>query len=503
MKNFIIELIDKRASRKELISFSDRDIMEIRRGAGKYPVSPLIVSQIQERAGEKRFLTDSPMPVLLSIAREMLIDGQGVASLTGHYDDAAPAERYAGEPKVSDEKGHPFCFVAYDNPLEDMVRLGDTIRSQGRIPIVWSRTRGFMIDQLSVNYPLFDNINAAQLSDPKEAVRFIISRPQKRVSYIFEDFHHYLGVEETINPMAGELRALMKELYSHIDQRGEKVYLFVPRSYKLPSELEPLFTNYPTKSNAKTSGYLSRFGQCLTDPAYLERTKPVIGATVIIDRVIQILSQMETNNPLLVGHPGVGKTAIVDGLARAIYARQVPPGLKDKIVYSLSLTNLIAETRYRGDLEARMEGLMAEVIRNKDKVIIFIDEIHTLINAGAAEGGIGVGDILKPVLSRGEFPCIGATTITGSNQFFKDPALARRFKKVIVKEPSPGEALNILRGICVCLEKHHGLRIDDAALVSAVDLCLTKISDEYLPSKAISLVDGAAAYCRMRGRERG
>ncbi|MBF0510304.1 MAG: ATP-dependent Clp protease ATP-binding subunit, partial [Deltaproteobacteria bacterium] len=224
--------------------------------------------------------------------------------------------------------------------------------------------------------------------------------------------------------------------------------------------------------------------------------------TVIIDRVIQILSQMETNNPLLVGHPGVGKTAIVDGLARAIYARQVPPGLKDKTVYSLSLTNLIAETRYRGDLEARMEGLMAEVIRKKDKVIIFIDEIHTLVHAGASEGGIGVGDILKPVLSRGEFPCIGATTVTGSNQFLKDPALARRFKRVIVKEPSPGEALKILRGICVCLEKHHGLRIDDAALVSAVDLCLTKISDEYLPSKAISLVDGAAAYCRMRGRER-
>ncbi|MBF0508213.1 MAG: ATP-dependent Clp protease ATP-binding subunit [Deltaproteobacteria bacterium] len=502
MGNFIIELACESAFRKERVLFSDEDILRMRQQAGDYPVSPMIVHQIKKKAGDKGFLIDSGTPELFSIARDMLLDGEGLASITGHYADDSATPRWTLEPKKSIEIRRPFHLLAYHNHLEDLTNLAETIRAQGRIPVTWSKAGGFKIEQLSVHYPLFDNINVQRLSDPKEAIKFVISRPQKRIAYIFEDFHHYLGAEETINPVVGELRALTKELYAQADKHGVLVYFFVPYSYKPPSELEPFFESSRISSDAKVMEYLDRYGQKLTDQDYLRRIKPVIGATEVIDRVIQILAQMEANNPLLIGRPGVGKTAMVDGLARAIYQGRVPPHLKNRMVYSISLAGLIAGTRYRGDLEARVEGLMSEVIENKRGLIIFFDEIHTLVDAGAAEGGIGVGDILKPVLARGEFPCIGATTITGADRLLKDPALARRFKKVMVHEPSAHETLEILRGVLPSLEKHHGLSIDDEALVSAIELSRIYIRDEYLPSKAISLVDGAAAYSLMRGRTR-
>jgi len=142
---------------------------------------------------------------------------------------------------------------------------------------------------------------------------------------------------------------------------------------------------------------------------------------------------------------------------------------------------------------------MEDVLRNKNRIIVFIDEVHTLLNAGSAEGAIGAGDALKPVLARGEFPCIGATTFDGAEYFFRDHALSRRFKKVIIAEPTPDEALRILKGIAGCFEKHHSIKIEDAALMSAVHLSRKYLSDEYLPGKAIALIDGAAAYCRMKG----
>jgi ATP-dependent Clp protease ATP-binding subunit ClpA len=396
----------------------------------------------------------------------------------------------------------PLSLIQYNNPFDEIEYLSTSIRARGHIPIVWSKARGLMVNHLSRAYPLFDGFNVAGLNDPLEVIKFIISKPQECISYIFEDFHHYIGEKDTINPVVGEIRSLIKELYRNLTGRNESVFLFVPRSYELPPELQPFFAQSIPKSLKKTKGYLDRYGMLLTDAEFLSHTKPMIGADTLIERLLQVLSQMETNNPLLVGPPGVGKTAVVEGLARMIYSGKVHPSLHGKALYSLSLNSLIAGTRYRGDLEDRLECLMEEVLHKKDKVIIFIDEIHTLIEAGATEGGMGPADILKPVLARGEFPCIGATTPAGAECFAKDPALMRRFKKIMVHEPSVDQSLAILRGIITCFENHHRLQVDDDALATAVMMSNKHIVGEYLPGKAISLVDGAAALCSMQGKNR-
>ena len=228
--------------------------------------------------------------------------------------------------------------------------------------------------------------------------------------------------------------------------------------------------------------------------------KAVIGVDHLIHRLIQILAQMEANNPLLVGHPGVGKTAVVEGLAKALHSGKVAANLRGKMLYSLSLNSLVAGTRYRGDFEARFEDLMEEVIDKKERIIIFIDEIQTLLDAGAAEGAAGAADILKPLLARGDFPCIGATTFEGADHLSRDPALSRRFKKLIINEPTVEEAVAILQGVSGAFETHHRLAISKDALAAAVSLSVEHIPDQYLPGKAISLIDGASAYCSMRGR---
>jgi hypothetical protein len=396
----------------------------------------------------------------------------------------------------------PLSLIQYNNPLEEIEILSASIRAKGHIPIVWSKARGLMVNHLSKAYPLFDGFNVSGLNDPVEVIKFIISKPQERISYIFEDYHHYIGERDAINPIVGEIRSLIKELYRNLSGRNEGVFFFVPRSYELPPELQPFFIQSIPNSSKKTDGYLDRYGLLLTDADFLLHAKPVIGMDMSIERMLQILSQMETNNPLLVGSPGVGKTAVVEGLARMIYERKVPPGLQGKALYSLSLNSLIAGTRYRGDLEDRLEKLMEEVLYKKDKIIVFIDEIHTLMEAGSTEGGMGPADILKPVLARGEFPCIGATTPAGVDSFAKDPALLRRFKKIVVHEPTAEQSLAILRGIVNCFENHHRLRVDDDALATAVMMSKKHIVGEYLPGKAISLVDGAAALCSMQGKTR-
>jgi len=391
-------------------------------------------------------------------------------------------------------------LVTYDNHPEDLKKLIHNISDEGKTSIVWNNVRGFMLNYQSMSYHLSEYKEESALCDPKEAIKFIISKKQKQVDYIFEDFHHLIGTKDSIHPGIGEIRSLIKEMARSLNGRDEQIFFLVPSSYELPAEMSPFFKQL-TKAGKRTKGFLEKFGILLTEENFLLRSKPVIGADTQIERVIQILSQMETNNPLLVGHPGVGKTAVVEGLAKMLFKGEVPANLKGKILYQLPLNCLVAGTKYRGEFEERLEGLMEEVIQNKNRIIIFIDEIHTLLDAGSAEGAIGAGDALKPVLARGEFPCIGATTFDGAEHLFKDHALSRRFKKVLIKEPTPEEALRILKGISGCFEKHHSIKIEDVALMSAVYLSQKHISDEYLPGKAIALIDGAAAYCRMKGAD--
>ena len=243
---------------------------------------------------------------------------------------------------------------------------------------------------------------------------------------------------------------------------------------------------------------LSQFGRDLTKLAKDGKIDPVIGRQKEIERVIQILSRRTKNNPCLIGEPGVGKTAIAEGLALKIVSGEVPELLKDKKIYSLDLTGMVAGTKYRGDFEERIKKVIDEVKNAKD-VILFIDEVHTLIGAGSAEGAADAANILKPSLARGELQIIGATTIEEYRKHIeKDAALERRFQPVMVDEPSQEEAIEILKGIKEKYEAHHKVKITDEAIESAVKLSTRYIGDRYLPDKAIDLIDEAASRVRLR-----
>lgn len=243
---------------------------------------------------------------------------------------------------------------------------------------------------------------------------------------------------------------------------------------------------------------LSQFGRDLTKLAKDGKIDPVIGRQKEIERVIQILSRRTKNNPCLIGEPGVGKTAIAEGLALKIVSGEVPELLKDKKIYSLDLTGMVAGTKYRGDFEERIKKVIDEVKNAKD-VILFIDEVHTLIGAGSAEGAADAANILKPPLARGELQIIGATTIEEYRKHIeKDAALERRFQPVMVDEPSQEEAIEILKGIKDKYEAHHKVKITDEAIESAVKLSTRYIGDRYLPDKAIDLIDEAASRVRLR-----
>jgi ATP-dependent Clp protease ATP-binding subunit ClpB len=243
---------------------------------------------------------------------------------------------------------------------------------------------------------------------------------------------------------------------------------------------------------------LTKYGRDLTDLAAKGKLDPVIGRDDEIRRVIQVLSRRTKNNPVLIGEPGVGKTAVVEGLAQRILAGDVPEGLKGKRVVALDMGALIAGAKFRGEFEDRLKAVIKEIIESEGRIILFIDEMHTLVGAGAAEGAIDASNMLKPALARGELRCVGATTIDEYRKHIeKDAALERRFQPVLVPEPNVEDTISILRGLKERYEVHHGVRIKDSALVAAAVLSSRYISDRFLPDKAIDLIDEAASKLRM------
>ncbi|HWK91874.1 MAG TPA: ATP-dependent Clp protease ATP-binding subunit [Luteimicrobium sp.] len=310
--------------------------------------------------------------------------------------------------------------------------------------------------------------------------------------------HNYIGTEHILLGLIREGEGVAAQVLTKMGADLNRVRQQVIQLLSGYQGKEPATAGGPAEGQPSGSAVLDQFGRNLTQAARDSKLDPVIGREKEIERVMQVLSRRTKNNPVLIGEPGVGKTAIVEGLAQDIVRGDVPETLKDKQLYTLDLGALVAGSRYRGDFEERLKKVLKE-IRTRGDIILFIDEIHTLVGAGAAEGAIDAASILKPMLARGELQTIGATTLDEYRKYVeKDPALERRFQPIQVSEPSLPHAIEILRGLRDQYEAHHRVSITDGALVAAATLADRYINDRYLPDKAIDLVDEAGARLRIR-----
>jgi len=310
--------------------------------------------------------------------------------------------------------------------------------------------------------------------------------------------HNYIGTEHILLGLIREGEGVAAQVLVKLGADLNRVRQQVIQLLSGYQGKEAAPTNGPAEGTPSTSLVLDQFGRNLTQAAREGKLDPVIGREKEIERVMQVLSRRTKNNPVLIGEPGVGKTAIVEGLAQAIVKGDIPETLRDKQVYSLDLGALVAGSRYRGDFEERLKKVLKE-IRTRGDIVLFIDEIHTLVGAGAAEGAIDAASILKPMLARGELQTIGATTLDEYRKHLeKDAALERRFQPIQVAEPSLAHAIEILKGLRDRYETHHKVSITDDAIVAAATLADRYVSDRFLPDKAIDLIDEAGSRLRIR-----
>ena len=310
--------------------------------------------------------------------------------------------------------------------------------------------------------------------------------------------HNYIGTEHILLGLIREGEGVAAQVLVKLGADLNRVRSQVIQLLSGYQGKEAVSQSGPAEGTPSTSLVLDQFGRNLTVAARVGKLDPVIGRDSEIERVMQVLSRRTKNNPVLIGEPGVGKTAVVEGLAQAIAKNDVPETLKDKQLYSLDLGALVAGSRYRGDFEERLKKVLKE-IKTRGDIIIFIDEIHTLVGAGAAEGAIDAASILKPMLARGELQTIGATTLDEYRKHIeKDAALERRFQPIQVKEPSVAHTIEILKGLRDRYETHHRVSITDGALAAAANMADRYISDRFLPDKAIDLIDEAGSRLRIK-----
>ena len=364
------------------------------------------------------------------------------------------------------------------------------LKDGGGIAITVLQKAGLSIDQIrmEVERHLPRNANALIVGE----IPFT-PKAKKVLEYGVEEArlmgHNYIGTEHLLLGLLKEKEGIAAKVLNALGIR------LVETREKILNLLQEPATK--TKEKSKTPA-LDEFGRDLTDLAQNGKLDPVIGRENEIERVVQILSRRTKNNPVLIGEPGVGKTAIVEGLAQRIVNREVPQLLFDRRVVALDLGALVAGTKYRGQFEARMKAIMKEIVQ-AENVMIFIDELHTLVGAGAAEGSVDASNMLKPALSRGEIQCIGATTLDEYRKYIeKNGALERRFQPIMVDPPSVEESIEILKGLRDRYEAHHHLRILDESIVQAVKLSARYVTDRFLPDKAIDVMDEAGARVRLR-----
>ncbi|MFL5947328.1 MAG: Clp protease N-terminal domain-containing protein, partial [Gaiellaceae bacterium] len=309
--------------------------------------------------------------------------------------------------------------------------------------------------------------------------------------------HNYIGTEHILLGLVRENEGVAARILLDFDADAEKIRNEIIRMLSGPGRRQQGAGGAPGEKS-KSSKLLDQFGRNLTKLAAESKLDPVVGRQTEIERVMQILSRRTKNNPVLIGEPGVGKTAVVEGLAARISGNQVPELLKGKQIYTLDLAALVAGSKYRGEFEERLKKVMKEITQRGD-IILFIDELHNLVGAGAAEGAIDAASILKPALARGEMQTIGATTLDEYRKYLeRDAALERRFQQIRVDAPSTDDTVQILRGLRDRYEAHHRCKITDEALEAAATLADRYIQDRHLPDKAIDLIDEAASRMRIR-----
>jgi ATP-dependent Clp protease ATP-binding subunit ClpC len=310
--------------------------------------------------------------------------------------------------------------------------------------------------------------------------------------------HNYIGTEHILLGLVRENEGVAARILLDFDADAEKIRNEIIRMLSGPGRRQGAGAAGASGEKSKSSKLLDQFGRNLTKQSQEGKLDPVVGRQTEIERLMQILSRRTKNNPVLIGEPGVGKTAVVEGLAARIASNQVPELLKNKQIYTLDLAALVAGSKYRGEFEERLKKVMKEIMQRGD-IILFIDELHNLVGAGAAEGAIDAASILKPALARGELQTIGATTLDEYRKYLeRDAALERRFQQVRVEEPTVDDTVQILRGLRDRYEAHHRVKITDEALQAAAELSDRYIQDRHLPDKAIDLIDEAASRLRIK-----